>query len=47
MSNKIIQKLKTLSKRLLMKRLIPRRKPPRLEGKAQNVGIKPIQKKKK
>ncbi|MBR9683047.1 hypothetical protein GOV03_00730 [Candidatus Woesearchaeota archaeon] len=46
-SNKIIQKFKNPSKQLAIKRLILRRKPPRLKGKVQNIGIKPIQKKKK
>lgn len=46
MNNKLIQKFRKTSRQLL-KRLIPQRKPPRLEGKAQNVGIKPVQKKKK
>ena len=47
MSNKTIQKFKKPDRRLITKHLILRRKPPRLEGKVQNIGIKPVQKKKK
>ncbi|KKO02827.1 hypothetical protein LCGC14_0102770 [marine sediment metagenome] len=47
MGNKTIQKFKKPGKRPIIKRLMPRRKPSRLKGKVQNVGIKPVQKKKK
>lgn len=47
MNHKIIQQFKNLSKRLIINRLIPRRKPSRLEGKVQNMGIRLIRKIKK
>ena len=47
MSNNLNQNLKKPSQRKIIKTSIPRRKPSRLDGKAQNVGIKPVQKKKK
>lgn len=47
MGNKIIQKFKKPNRQPIIKHLIPRRKPPRLKGKVQNVGIKSVQKKKK
>lgn len=47
MLNKIIQKFKKPSKEQIIKRLIPMRKPPRLKGKVQSIGIKPVRKNKK
>ena len=47
MDNQSNQKFKKPSQRKIIRTSIPRRKPSRLDGKAQNVGIKPVQKKKK